>query len=88
MGLHRFYFTLIFAITGSPSGMASKLADDYLFVPAAVYKGTDDVIPSVQPMGNLFEQHLFMLFDIIIMLLEQKLKVTHEQMSDRHRNIE
>ena len=78
----------IFAVTGSPSGKVSSLADDYLFVPAAVYKGIDDVVPSVQPMGNLFEQHLFMLFDIIVMGLEQKLQVSHEQMSARHRNIE
>lgn len=78
----------IFAITGSPSGKVSSLVQDYLFVPAAVYKGIDDVVPSVQPMGNLFEQHLFMLFDIIIMALEQRLKVSHDQMSDRHRNIE
>jgi 6-phospho-3-hexuloisomerase len=39
-------------------------------------------------MGNLFEQHLFMLFDIIIMLLEEKLSVSHKDMEKRHRNVE
>ncbi len=75
-------------VTGSPSGRASKIAQNYLFVPAAVFNGVDDVVPSVQPMGNLFEQHLFMLFDITVMLLEEELQVDHSAMEGRHRNIE
>jgi 6-phospho-3-hexuloisomerase len=65
------------------------MADFVLFVPAAVFNGTDDrAVPSIQPMGNLFEQHLYMLFDIIIMMLEEDLQVSHEEMEGRHRNIE
>ena len=76
-------------ITGSPQGRCPAKADFTLFVPAAVYKGTDPrVVPSIQPMGNLFEQHLFLLFDIIVMLLEKKTGLTHEEMESRHRNIE
>lgn len=75
-------------VTGSPSGKATKIAKEYLFVPAAVFKGVDEVVPSVQPMGNLFEQHLFLLFDITIMLLEQELQISHEAMERQHRNIE
>jgi len=75
-------------ITGSPSGAASALADFLLFVPASVYKGKDPVVPSIQPMGNLFEQHLFLLFDLLIMLLEKELKLSHDDMAARHRNIE
>jgi 6-phospho-3-hexuloisomerase len=78
----------IVVVTGSPSGKAAKLAGSVLFVPASVYNGVDPVVESVQPMGNLFEQHLFMLFDIVIMLLEQQLKVTHQAMASRHRNVE
>src|SRR5512147_1811445 len=43
-------------VTGDPHKKTAKLADVLLFVPAAVYLGTADVVPSVQPMGNLFEQ--------------------------------
>lgn len=79
----------ITVITGSPDGRGAQMADHILFVPAMVYKGTDpNVVPSVQPMGNLFEQHLFLLFDIIIMLLEKKMTVSHDEMEARHRNIE
>jgi 6-phospho-3-hexuloisomerase len=80
--------TRIIVVTGSPSGTASLLADLSLFVPAAVYKGRDPVVESVQPMGNLFEQHLFLLFDIIIMLIEEQLRLSHDDMAARHRNIE
>ena len=75
-------------VTGSPSGRASHIAAHCLFVPAAVFNGTDPVVPSIQPMGNLFEQHLFLLFDITVMLLEEELCVSHEAMELRHRNIE
>jgi 6-phospho-3-hexuloisomerase len=79
----------ILVVTGSPSGEAgSLLADEVLFVPASVYNGTDEVVPSIQPMGNLFEQHLFMLFDILVMLLEKQLDITHDEMALRHRNVE
>lgn len=76
-------------VTGSPDRVSPELADFILFVPAAVFNGTDNrAVPSIQPMGNLFEQHLYMLFDVIVMLLEEKLKVSHEEMESRHRNIE
>lgn len=78
----------VVAVTGSPSGDGIKLAHDHLFVRAAVYKGTDPVVPSVQPMGNLFEQHLFMLFDIVIMLAVKELGLDAASMERRHRNIE
>ena len=76
-------------VTGSPKQTCPQLADFTLFVPAAVFNGTDDrAVSSIQPMGNLFEQHLYMLFDMIVMMLEEKLQVSHEDMENRHRNIE
>lgn len=81
---------LIYAVTGSPSGSTAKdTADKVFFVPAAVYRGTDDVVPSFQPMGNLFEQCLLILFDIIIMTIVQETPdLTFEEMSAHHRNVE
>lgn len=76
-------------ITGAPMEPIPQIADCILFVPAAVYKGTDSrVVKSEQPMGNLFEQHLFLLFDIIVMLLREEMDLSYEQMESRHRNIE
>jgi 6-phospho-3-hexuloisomerase len=75
-------------VTGDPDKKTAKIADTVLFVPAAVYLGTADVVPSIQPMGNLFEQSLFILFDIIIMDLTQKLGITKAKMEANHRNLE
>ena len=81
---------MIYVVTGSPSGDTAKnVADKVFFVPAAVYRGTDDVVPSFQPMGNLFEQCLWILFDIIIMtIVDETPGLTFEKMSKNHRNVE
>lgn len=79
----------ILVVTGSPSReAAATLSDIVLFVPASVYNGTDEVVPSIQPMGNLFEQHLVILFDIMVMMLELQMDISHEDMASRHRNVE
>ena len=80
----------IYVVTGSPSGTTAKeVADSVFFVPAAVYRGTDEVVPSFQPMGNLFEQSLLLNFDIIVMTLVDEIPdLSFEKMSARHRNIE
>lgn len=80
----------IYVVTGSPSGRtAQHVADKVFFVPAAVYRGTDDVVASFQPMGNLFEQCLLILFDMIVMtIVDETPGLTFEKMSGRHRNVE
>lgn len=80
----------LYVVTGSPTGKtAAELADAVFFVPASVYRGTDDVVPSVQPMGNLFEQCLFIMFDIVVMMIvDSSENITFEKMSGRHRNVE
>jgi len=75
-------------VTGDPHKKTSELADLVLFVPASVYLGTADVVPSVQPMGNLFEQALLITFDMIVMMLRDRLDITPEAMEKRHRNLE
>lgn len=79
----------IYMITGSKSGSAVKeLADDVLFVPASVYRGRDKVVESIQPMGNLFEQTLFIVLDIVVMMIVDSCDLTFGDMSKRHRNVE
>lgn len=76
-------------VTGTPKEMTPAIADCVLFVPACVFNGTDPrVVPSIQPMGSLYEQHLLLLYDVIILLLEQRMQVSHEAMEARHRNVE
>lgn len=75
-------------ITGTPDRKTPAIADIVLWVPACVYKGKDNVVPSIQPMGCLFEQSILITFDIIIMLIADKVNTSYEAMAARHRNIE
>ncbi len=80
----------VYVVTGSPSGTTAKnVADKVFFLPAAVYRGTDEVVSSFQPMGNLFEQCLFILFDIIVMtIVDEMPNLSFEKMVKNHRNVE
>lgn len=80
----------IYMITGSKQGSAvQEISDDILFIPASVYRGKDKVVSSVQPMGNLFEQCLFVILDMVIMIMvEGSENLSFEDMSKRHRNVE
>ncbi len=75
-------------VTGSPSGITASNSDNVLFIPASVYNGKDEVVKSIQPMGNLFEQALLIAFDLIIMKIVAEDNISFEQMSERHRNVE
>ena len=39
-------------------------------------------------MGNLFEQGLFIFFDVLVMMLREEMNVAPEEMVARHRNVE
>ena len=78
----------IVVVTGDPAGVTPKKAKTVLFLPAAVYKGKAEVEPSSQPMGNLFEQALFILFDQIAVALAARMGISKAAMEARHRNVE
>lgn len=85
-------------ITALPEGNnVKKYADFVFYIPATVYMGKDnneetpkqkDVVKTIQPMGNLYEQHLYLLMDIIIILLKEKMGLSYDDMESNHRNIE
>jgi len=78
----------IAVVTGDPGGVTPKKAKLILFLPAAVYKGKAEVEPSTQPMGNLFEQALFILFDQVAVALAARMGISKVEMEARHRNVE
>lgn len=86
-------------LTCLPEGnLAKNYADYILFVHATVYMAEaaddpnapkqHDVVPTIQPMGNQYEQHLYLLLDIITILLKDEMGLTYEEMEEYHRNIE
>ncbi|MDR2370500.1 MAG: 6-phospho-3-hexuloisomerase [Treponema sp.] len=86
-------------ITGMPDGaQVKKYADIVLFVHSTVYLGKageapgkpkqHDVVPTRQPMGNQYEQHLYMLLDVIVIFVMKEMGQSYQEMENRHRNIE
>lgn len=80
----------ILIFTGNPDGTHIKKYADYrVFVRATAYLANrTDVVPTVQMMGNQYEQHLYMLCDLMIMLLTEEMGLTYDDLETRHRNVE
>lgn len=86
-------------LTALPEGnLAKNYADFCLYIHSTVYMAETaddpdapkqhDVVPTVQPMGNQYEQHLYLLLDIVSVLLKDEMGLTYEDMEKNHRNIE
>ncbi|KQT46325.1 Fe-S cluster assembly protein HesB [Aureimonas sp. Leaf454] len=79
----------VLVITAQPEGRASRMADEILLLPAQTMaddQGTAKT--SVLPMGSLYEGALFVLFEVMILKLRDRLAVTPEAMRERHTNLE
>lgn len=79
-------------ITPSAEGHLLSVADLVVRVPAtaykAVYRTESDHVPTRQIMGNQFEQALLILFDVVVMMLQEELGLTNQDMEAMHRNVE
>lgn len=76
-------------ITAQPQGETSRLADRLLILPAQTM--ADDqgpAVASVLPMGSVFEGAMFVLFEVMILQLRDRLGATPEAMRARHTNLE
>jgi len=72
---------------GSP---LAELSDLRVIIPAPSFRVTDEVHDalSIQPLGTLFEQAMFVLCDSLIVGLMQRTGVSAAQMFERHANLE
>jgi len=72
---------------GSPLAELSKLR---VVIPAPSFRITDETHDaiSIQPLGTLFEQSMFILCDSLILRLMQRTEVSAAQMFERHANLE
>jgi len=76
-------------VTAEPSGAAAALADTVLTVPAqTMARDQGDTASSVLPMGSLYEGALYVLFEILILSLRDRLGVSREAMRANHTNLE
>lgn len=76
-------------VTAEPSGAAAALADVVLTVPAqTMARDQGDTASSVLPMGSLYEGALYVLFEMLILSLRDRLGVTPAAMRANHTNLE
>ena len=79
-------------VTASCAGPILSMADVILKMPGtaflATYASEEDHVPTKQMMGNQFEQALYVLYDVLVMMLAEELGQTKEIMETRHRNVE
>ncbi|TFG63655.1 MAG: 6-phospho-3-hexuloisomerase [Spirochaetales bacterium] len=78
----------ILLLTMDPSSPLGIAADHIIEIPAPTPKSGKSAGVSIQPMGTLFEQSLFITCDILVLLLMRKLNLTSEEMFSRHANLE
>ena len=80
----------IMMFTGDPDGDFSREFADYpIWVHSTGFRMRRfDLVPTIQMMGNQYEQHLYMLTDVIVMLLVEDMGITYDDLEARHRNAE
>ncbi len=76
-------------VTGVPDAATPRAADHVLVVPGSVYRGdANSLVPSIQPMGTLFEQAVGVVFDLLILEVAARRGLTFAALAARHRNFE
>ena len=76
-------------LTAVPHTPCAALADRILEIPAqTMANDTGGTATSVLPMGSLYEGALFVLFEIMVLMLRERLGQTAQDMRARHTNME
>jgi 6-phospho-3-hexuloisomerase len=75
-------------VTAQPSGASAAVADVVLPIPAQTMADDSGPAVSVLPMGSLFEGAQYILFEVMILKLRERLGVSPEAMRARHTNLE
>jgi 6-phospho-3-hexuloisomerase len=89
LGVARQAGATILVLTAQPKGRAAAFADAVLTIPAQTMADDQGAKKlSVLPMGSLYEGALFVLFEVMILKLRDKLKIDPETMRGNHTNLE
>jgi 6-phospho-3-hexuloisomerase len=74
-------------ITANSKSILSEIADVTIEIPC-ITKFDKSRKDSIQPLNTLFEQCLLVFFDLVVLMLKEKLKITEKEMLARHSNLE
>lgn len=89
MGVAKEAGAKILLITAQPKGKASQFANFVLTIPAQTMANDQGARKtSVLPMGSLYEGALFVLFEVMVLKLREKLKISPQTMRSNHTNLE
>ncbi|MDZ4095136.1 MAG: SIS domain-containing protein [Paracoccaceae bacterium] len=89
MGVAQEAGASILFITAQPNGRCAALADHVVLLPAqTMADDLGDKKSSVLPMGSLFEGALFVLFEVMVLKLKNRLNITADDMRANHTNLE
>ncbi|HET9597068.1 MAG TPA: SIS domain-containing protein [Anaeromyxobacteraceae bacterium] len=88
MGVARAAGARTLVVTAQPGGACARAADLVLPVPAQTMADDRGAATSVLPMGSLYEGALYVLFEVMVLRLRDRLGVGAEAMRARHTNLE
>jgi 6-phospho-3-hexuloisomerase len=89
MGVAKNAGAAILFLTAQPKSRGAALADFVLTIPAQTMADDQgERKSSVLPMGSLFEGALFVLFEVMILKLRDKLNISPDAMRANHTNLE
>jgi len=77
----------VLVITAEAEGETSRLADSLLVIPAQTM-ARDASAASILPMGSVFEGAMFLVFEVLVLMLRNRLGETASSMRARHTNME
>lgn len=76
-------------ITIFPDAAIGQLADSIVRIPGQTPKNSCTTEhQSFQPLGNLFEQLSWLVYDSVILILKEQLNITEDEMFSHHANLE
>ena len=76
-------------LTGEMQTEPAKMATQVLEIPAqTTARDTGPDVQSILPMGSLYEGAMFVLFEIMVLKLRDRLGATADEMRMRHTNLE
>lgn len=75
-------------ITSAQHSTIKSMADVVVHLPSPTKVDMGHGVETIQPMSTLFDQALHIFGDIVCLMLQEKTGQTHEQLKERHANLE
>lgn len=78
----------VVTITLQKDGEIGKLSDALILLPGTTRLQSEEKFHSIQPVGSSFEQLAWLTCDALIMLLQEKLNMSNDDLLKHHANLE